>query len=45
LLDNSGDHHGTCAIYPNTPQTTGQIFAIGDWNDNYSFHSAHPAGL
>ncbi len=36
---------GTCAIYPNAPVTTGQNFAINDWNDNYSFHSAHPGGV
>ena len=41
----SNNANGTCAIYPNAPQTTGQTFATSDWPDNYSFHSAHPGGL
>jgi prepilin-type processing-associated H-X9-DG protein len=36
---------GTCAIYPNAFQTNGQIFGVGDWPDNYSFHSAHTGGV
>ncbi len=36
---------GTCAIYPNAPQTSGQAIGAGDWPDNYSFHSSHPNGL
>ena len=36
---------GTCAIYPNAPQTTGLVIPVGTWQDNYGFHSNHPGGL
>jgi prepilin-type N-terminal cleavage/methylation domain-containing protein/prepilin-type processing-associated H-X9-DG protein len=36
---------GTCAIYPNAVNTNGTPFSEGDWPDNYSFHSAHEAGM
>jgi prepilin-type processing-associated H-X9-DG protein len=35
----------TCAIYPNSMQTNGQLYAIGDWPDQYSFVSAHTGGM
>jgi hypothetical protein len=41
----SNNTNGTCAIYPNAPQTTGLVFATNDWGDNYSFHSNHSGGL
>jgi|ERR1019366_5249246 hypothetical protein len=41
----SNNANGTCAIYPNAPQTTGLAIAPGTWGDNYAFHSNHMGGL
>jgi prepilin-type processing-associated H-X9-DG protein len=41
----SNNVSGTCAIFPNAPDVTGQTFALNDWPDNYSFHSKHTGGL
>jgi len=36
---------GTAAIPPNATQTNGQIFGVGDWPNQYSFHSKHSGGV
>ncbi|MEZ6140305.1 MAG: DUF1559 domain-containing protein [Zavarzinella sp.] len=35
---------GTCALPLNYKQTNGQPWTIGDWGNNYSFHSYHTGG-
>jgi prepilin-type N-terminal cleavage/methylation domain-containing protein len=37
--------NATCAIYPNSKQTSGADWDMGDWWNVYSFRSQHPGGL
>ena len=36
---------GTCGIGPNAVQANGTPYGVGNWQNNYSFHSQHPGGL
>jgi prepilin-type N-terminal cleavage/methylation domain-containing protein len=36
---------GTCAHPPNYKQSNGNIWGVGDWGRNYTFHSYHAGGV